>query len=191
MTNKLLKKGGWQANVRYFKNYVIKTPKTEKEIRDRITPHYRSVGDITRIKEKIKKLKHDWSNSIKIIKSGKVPLKLLAFPEFLKDGQIKQKRVKMLSEEFEYLMAYKKIEEAKKLVDKVIEFILILWSYGVHEMTFKFYSEMGLLDGKIVLVDIGELTDDKEVVVRQILKGNKKLEDLRKYHHSVILDYGD
>lgn len=27
------KKGGWQANVEFFEDYVIKTPKTEKEMR--------------------------------------------------------------------------------------------------------------------------------------------------------------
>ncbi|MEK6933171.1 MAG: hypothetical protein AABW56_05270 [Nanoarchaeota archaeon] len=187
MANKSLNNGGWQANIKYFNNYVIKTPKTEKEIRAHITPHYQH--DVARIEEKIRKLKNDWKNSIKIVKSGRVPLELFAFPEFLKGGKIKQRRVKMLSDEFEELISTNKLKEAKKLVDKVIDFILILWSYGVHEITFKFYSEMGLLDGNIVLVDIGELTDDKEVVVRQILKGHKKLEELRKYHHNEILNY--
>ena len=95
----------------------------------------------------------------------------------------------MLSDEFEYLMSTNKLKEAKKLVDKVIEFILTLWSYGVHEITFKFYTEMGLMNEKIVLVDIGELTDDKELVKRQLIKGHKKLEELRKYHHDKVLDY--
>ena len=189
MVNRILKKGGWQTNIKYFKNYVIKTPKTEQEIRERITPHYERIGDIPRIKEKIKKLKSDWINSVKIVKSGIIPLELLAFPEFLRDGKIKQKRVKMLSEEFEELISANKLKESKRLVDKVIEFILNLWSYGVHEVTFKFYTEMGLLNGNIVLVDIGELTDDKEVVKRQLIKGYKKLEDLRKYHHDKILNY--
>ncbi len=61
MKNNLLKNGGWQANVRYFKNYVIKTPKTEEEIRKHITQHYQN--DVARIEEKIKKLKFDWKNS--------------------------------------------------------------------------------------------------------------------------------
>lgn len=185
--NKILKKGGWQANVKYFKNYVIKTPKTEQEIRNHITPHYKN--DVNRIEEKIKKLKADWKNSINIIKSGRLPLNLFAFPEFLANGKIKQKRVKMLSSEFDKLMNQNKIVEARRLVDRVIEFILNLWSYGVHEITFKFYSEMGMLDDELVLVDIGELTDDKSIVEKQLLKGHKKLEDLRKYHHDKILDY--
>jgi hypothetical protein len=187
MLNKKLRKGGWQANVRYFKNYVIKTPKTIQEIRQKITPHYKT--DLNRIEDKIKKLRLDWKNSVKIVRSGKIPLELFAFPEFLSNGRIKQRRVTMLSEEFERLINQRKFAEAKKLADKVISFILILWGYGVHEITFKFYSEMGLMDGKIVLVDIGELTDDKELVKKQILKGNKKLEDLRKYHHDKVLDY--
>src|SRR3989344_930943 len=132
-----LKNGGWQANVEYFKDYVIKTPKTEAEIK----------------------------------------------------GKIKQKRVKMLSEEFNELMLNNKLTGAKKIVDKVIDFILLLWTYGLHERTFKFYTEMGLLKNRIVLVDIGELTDKKEVVREQLLKGNKKLEKLRHLHNDKVLDY--
>ena len=189
MDLKHLKKGGWQINIKYFKNYVIKTPKTKEEIRKRITPYYERIGNKERIEEKIKKLKKEWKDSIKIVKSGAVPLRLLAYPEFLKGGKVKQKRVRMLYEEFEILMSRKKIREAKKLVDKVVDFILILWSYGVHEVTFKFYAQMGLLDGEIVLVDLGELTSDKKVVKKQILKGHKKLEDSRQSHHDEILDY--
>ncbi len=126
---------------------------------------------------------------LSIVKSGRVPLEMLAFPEFLAGGKIKQKRVKMLSEEFEELISKNNIVQAKRLVDRVIKFILNLWSYGIHEITFKFYSEMGLLNGEIVLVDIGELTDNKKIVEKQILKGHKKLEDLRKYHHDKVLDY--
>ena len=182
------KNGGWQANIEYFEDYVIKTPKTEEEIREKISLHYISVGCEEKIDEKIKKLKNDWNNSINLVKSGKVPLKLLAFPEFLENGKIKQRRVKMLYDKFKDLMSENKIEESKKLVDKVIDFILTLWKYGVHEITFKFYSEMGLLDEQIVLVDLGELTNDKEMI-KKIIQGNKPLEDLRRFHHDEVLDY--
>ena len=181
-----LKNGGWQANIEYFDDYVLKTPKSEAEIREKIKKHYENSLDL---EEKIMKLQEDWKNSIKLVKSGKVPLSLLAYPEFIEEGKIKQKRVKILSEEFNELVSNNRFTEAKKLVDKVIKFIITLWSYGVHEVTFKFYSEMGLLNGKIVLVDMGELTDDKEVVRKQLLKGNKKLEGLRHHHHNEILDY--
>ena len=165
---------------------MVKTPKTETEIREKIKKHYTSLEGL---EKKVKKLQEDWENSLKIVKSGKVPLSLLAYPQFIKGGKIKQKRVKMLAEEFNELISNNKFTEAKKLVDKVIDFIITLWKYGVHETTFKFYSEMGLLDDGIVLVDMGELTDDKEVVRKQLLKGNKKLEDLRHHHHNEVLDY--
>ena len=189
MKNKELKKGGWQANIEYFDDYVVKTPKTEDEIRNKITPHYQMTEKLDRVEEKIKKLKNDWKSSIKIIKSGKVPLRSLAFPEFLDDDRIKQRRVKMLSEEFGDLMSKGNLRGAKRLVDRVIDFIISLWQYGIHEITFKFYSEMGLMNGKIVLVDIGEITDDKELVRRQLEKKGKKLEDLRNHHHDKVLDY--
>jgi len=181
-----LKNGGWQANVEYFKDYVIKTPKTEAEIREKIKKHY---GSLLELERKINKLQEDWKNSIEIVKSGKIPLKLLAFPEFIEKGKIKQKRVKMLSEEFNELMLNNNLTGAKKIVDKVIDFILLLWTYGLHERTFKFYTEMGLLKNRIVLVDIGELTDKKEVVREQLLKGDKKLEKLRHLHNDKVLDY--
>ena len=181
-----LKDGGWQANVEYFDDYVIKTPKTTQEIREKIKRYY---ADSTDLERKIKKLQEDWKNSIKIIKSGKIPLKLLAYPQFIDNDKIKQRRVKMLSEKFNELISKNNIMGAKKLVDKVIKFIITLWSYGIHEITFKFYSEMGLLDDNLVLVDIGELTNDKEIVREQLLEGNKKLESLRHLHHDKILDY--
>lgn len=186
MSKTKLRNGGWQANIKYFENYVIKTPKTKEQIRKKISKHYKNKNEL---EVKIKKLKIDWKNSIKIIKSGKVPLNLVAYPEFIEGGKIKQKRVEMLEEEFNKFMKNKNFKKTKKLVDKVIDFIITLWSYGVHEITFKFYTEMGLLDGKIVLVDIGELTDSKELVKKQLLKGNKKLEDLRQHHHDKVLDY--
>src|SRR3989304_1511381 len=189
MKNKELKKGGWQANIEYFDDYVVKTPKTEDQIRNKITPHYQMTEKLDRVEEKSKKLKNDWKSSIKIIKSGKVPLRLLAFPEFLDDDRIKQRRVKMLSEEFGDLMSKGNLRGAKRLVDRVIDFIISLWQYGIHEITFKFYSEMGIMNGKIVLVDIGEITDDKELVRRQLEKKGKKLEDLRHHHHDKVLDY--
>jgi hypothetical protein len=186
-----LRKGGWQANIEYFEGYVIKTPKTKVEIRNKIKPHYEYMGILKQLEPTVKKLISDWHSSIKIIKSGKVPLRLFAFPEFLEDGRIKQKRVKMLSEEFKEIMSKGRVKEAKALVDKVIDFIIQLWQYGIHEITFKFYTEMGLLDKNIVLVDVGELTDDKEWVRRNLEKDEKKLEDLRIIHsyHDEVLDY--
>jgi len=184
-----LRTGGWQANVSYFKSYVIKTPKTKKEIRERIRYHYERENNLEELEPKIKRLQRDWKKSLAIIKSGRAPLKLFAYPEFLDDGRIKQRRVKMLGYEFEKLVSNHDIKGVKMLVDKVIDFILTLWTYGLHEVTFKFYTEMGLYRGSVVLVDIGELTDDKETVKRQLLKGHKKLEDRRDAHHDVVLDY--
>ena len=183
-----LRSGGWQANIEYFKDYVIKTPKTEEEIRKKISPYYESREGSKKVEGKIKKLKNDWNNSMEFVKAGKLPLKLLAFPEFLENGKIKQKRVEMLFEKFENLMSENKFDDAKRLVDRVIDFIINLWKYGIQELTLKFYSEMGLLDGEIVLVDLGELTDDKNEVKR-IIQITKPLENLRRFHHDEVLDY--
>ena len=184
-----IKDGGWQVNVEYEGDYVIKTLKTPKEIKKKIAKHFERSGELKKLDNKIKALLSDWQEAVSIVKSGVVPLDLLANPEFLGDNKVKQQKVVMLSEVFQDLVSKGEMSKAKKLVDKVIDFIITLWTFGVHEKTFKFYTEMGLLNDNIVLVDFGELTDKKEKVIKQITKDNKKLEKLRKYHHDKILDY--
>ena len=75
-------------------------------------------------------------------------------------------------------------------MDNCINFIFEMWKYKIHEKTFKFYSNFGLLGGKIVLIDLFELTDKKEKVERQIKNnGWKHLEDIAKHFSAESISY--
>src|SRR6056297_1714803 len=62
------------------------------------------------------------------------------------------------------------MNEIRKIIEKTLKFIVELWKYGVHEKTFKISFEMGILNNKIILIDIGEITDNKKIAEKQIMK---------------------
>lgn len=173
--------GGWQCWVDIYKDYVIKTPKTKKEIYETIKRYLDSIGKPKEINERTEQMIKDIQESVKIIKNSKIPKKLLASSKFLPTGEIKQKRALVLEDKFEKLVKKKRDKEIKRLIDKSIDFIIELWKYGIHEKTFKVYSNFGLIDNEIVLVDLFELTNKKEKVEKQII--NKKWENLQKTTH--------
>ncbi len=60
-------------------------------------------------------------------------------------------------------------KDAHNIVDKYIAAIRRGWEAGCHEMSFNFTVNNGMNeDGDVVITDIGELTFDKTVVLRQI-----------------------
>jgi len=85
--------GGWQVNVEYFKDYVIKTPKTETEIKERITNYLKARGGINKLERRVRSMQKDWKYSLKLVVKKNIPMRLLGYPEFLEDGKIKQKKV--------------------------------------------------------------------------------------------------
>ncbi|MAG50558.1 hypothetical protein CL621_02875, partial [archaeon] len=64
----------------------------------------------------------------------------------------------------------KDFSKAKKLIDLSINLMIKLWRYGIHEKTFKFTSNIGVINKDAVLLDIFELTDNKMKVKKQIKK---------------------
>jgi len=161
---------GWQANIEYFKDYVIKTPKTEPEIRETITKYLNSVGKIEELNKRVTDMQVGWSEGLKIISKVKIPLKMLGYPEFLKEGKIKQRRVCVLEQVWNDLVENKKTDEMKKLVDKTLKFVIELWKYGIHEKTGKIGYEFGLMGKNIILIDFGEICNDKNIAEKQITK---------------------
>jgi len=147
--------GGWQCWVDIYDDYVIKTFKTKSEIKESVQRYLDWIGKQEEPEERTNKMLEDVKNSTKIIKKSKSPIDLLADLEFLKNGSVKQKKVIVLSE----AMENKKKSEQIKLIDELVKFILQLWSYGIHEKTFKFFSNLGVDNNKIVLIDVFELTD--------------------------------
>ena len=171
--------GGWQFNVRVYEDYVLKTPKKRKEIEKSVKKYLYSIGKLDRLNSTVDKIIID-------IKNSNIPRAFLADLEFLKNEKIKQKRVIPLKEYLEKLNE----TEKKNLFKDISNFILKLWEYGIHEKTFKLFSNMGFDKDSLVLIDAFELTDNKEKVLNQIEKApwkkkqkfNKNLsESLRNY----------
>lgn len=182
-----IKSGGWQCNVEYFKDYVIKTPKTEDQIKKRIGNYLESHNKLDELKKRVKDMQRDWKNSIDLINKKKLPLNFLANTEFLENGKIKQTRVIMLSYIFQELYDKNKIEELKLIINKTVDFIIKFWRYGLVEKTSKIGMEFGLMNNEIVLVDFGELSDEKKVAEKQVVE-LKWYKNLEKYLNKEIAD---
>ena len=184
------RKGGWQVWVDFYPNYVIKTPKTKKEIKERIIPYLKSIGKTNEIEKQSEKMIEDMKKSIKIIKNNKIPKHFIGNAEFLKKGQIKQDRIISLEEYLIKLSIENKIKEAKKIIDKVIKTIQTLWKYGIHEKTFKFNQNFGIHNSKIILMDFLEITNNQIKVKKQLAKKPwEKIKDFEKNMSEKILDY--
>ncbi|MBT3397917.1 hypothetical protein HOA55_04930 [archaeon] len=176
---------GWQFNVEIFDDHVIKIPKTEEETRKMAMRYLKHIGKEEELEERTKIVLNYLKESTEILKKSIIPNQLLGDLEFLGDGTIKQKRAVTLKE----ILSGGAVDQ-KEIIRKVVEFNLELWKYGIHETTFKFHSNFGLIDDEIVLIDPFEITDKKEVVEKQILK--KKWKKKAKYKgraHEDAIDY--
>jgi len=161
---------GWQANIEYFKDYVIKTPKTEQEIRETVARYLNSIGKIEELDKRVKDMRDGWIRGKEIILNTKIPLKMLGNVELLEDGRVKQRRCRVLEEVWNELFKNGKIAEMESLIDKSLNFILDLWKYGIHETTGKIGYEFGLIGEDIILIDFGELSQKKSTAEKQIAK---------------------
>ena len=89
----------------------------------------------------------------------------MANPKFINKYDFEQDKVKPLHEVFEHLDS----NGIKKLIDKFIEFNLKLLNLGVIDKGFNITKNYGINnEGEIVLIDIGELFDDKELIKKQL-----------------------
>lgn len=170
--------GGWQMWVDEYDDHVIKTPRTKEEIKKKITKHLQKTGNLSKREEISNKLWSDFRSSIKIIKKSKLPLKYLAYPEFLENGAIKQKKVRTIGTILKEYSKEGKIKESKKLIDKFIKFTLRLWEYGIHEKPFKPTGNFGILGKDIVMIDFLELTSNKTKVQKKLHLKKDKLSRL-------------
>lgn len=172
--------GGWQCWVDIYKYHVIKTFKSKEEIQEEVKRFLIWKNKLDELDIRTEKMILDINNSTKIIKRSKIPRKLLADLEFLEEGKIKQKRVIVLDEKIKQLQE----SEQKKLIRKVTKFLLVLWEYGIHEKTFKIFSNLGLDNERIVLIDIFEITSNKSKVLKQLKKRPWQNQELFRKHLS-------
>ena len=178
-----LRKGGWQVNVKYFDDYVIKTPLTKEEIENKIYPYLKWKGELDKLDERVEKMMDQWKNSIEIVNTSNIPFSFLGNIIFLEGGKIKQDKVKIFKEIYSELADSfeENQEKIEDLINQQMRFVIELWKYGIAENTMKFETEYGLLGEDIVLIDFGELTDDYEKVKRQIVNNKPDLSKKKNY----------
>lgn len=173
-------KEGWQCFVEINDSCVIKKFKTKEQIAKKIEEYLNTEKKSPEsLEERTDRVYADIKNSLRILENSNIPRNLLANAKISKDT-IKQDKVFLLGDKINELLDKNKLDEAKKLIRSLIDFILELWKYKIHEKTYKFNLNYGVDNGgNIVLIDFLEITDDKEKVKKQIV--NKKWDKPERY----------
>lgn len=113
----------------------------------------------------IKDVKRKADESFEILKRVNIPQEWMANPKFINKYDFEQDKVTPLHEVFNNLDT----DSIKKIIDQFIEFNLKLLNLGVIDKGFNITKNYGInSEGQIVLIDIGELFDDKELIAKQI-----------------------
>ena len=113
----------------------------------------------------IKDVKRKADESFEVLKRVNVPQEWMANPRFINKYDFEQDKVKPLHEVFKNLDT----NNIKKIIDQFIEFNLKLLNLGVIDKGFNITKNYGINNnGEIVLIDIGELFDDKELIRKQL-----------------------
>ncbi|MAG10828.1 hypothetical protein CMI44_00750, partial [Candidatus Pacearchaeota archaeon] len=175
-------KEGWQCKVNIYRNFVIKEIKNRKDITKKIKKHLIKINKLDQLEKLTNNMIKDINNSTKILKNSKIPKELIAEAKFIDEKHVKQKRAKVVHEEIERLMGKAKIKQAKQTIDKSVNFFLTLWKYGVHDKSFKLTKNFGIINNKVALLDLFELTNEKSKVKKKLTKidFNKKREIVEK-----------
>lgn len=113
----------------------------------------------------IKEVKDRADDSFELLKRKNIPQEWMANPKFVSKYNFEQDKVIPLHKAFENLNTV----EINKIIDLFIEFNLNLLNIGVIDKGFNITKNYGLNnDGQIVLIDIGELFDDKDYINNKI-----------------------
>lgn len=113
----------------------------------------------------IKDVKRKADESFEILKRVDAPQEWLANPKFINKYDFEQDKVIPLHDVFDNLDT----DEIKKIIDQFIELNKKLMSLGFIDKSFNIIRNYGLNNnGEVVLIDIGELFDKKELIDKQI-----------------------
>ncbi len=105
--------------------------------------------------------------SFAVLRRNQVPDSWIGHPKFLNTYDFEQDKVRPLHEVFESLAT----AEIKRLIDKFIAFNQKLLERGIIDKSFNITKNYGLsAEGEIVLIDIGELSDDPIFIKTQLNK---------------------
>ncbi|MFA6295397.1 MAG: hypothetical protein WC666_03160 [Candidatus Paceibacterota bacterium] len=104
--------------------------------------------------------------SFEILKRKNIPSEWLGNPKFINELDFEQDKAKPLHEVFEN----SDTEKIKQIIDKFVVFNSQLLEKGVIDKSFNITKNYGLNEkGEIVLIDIGELFDDLNLIKRQCI----------------------
>ncbi|NCA93882.1 MAG: hypothetical protein EOM84_01755 [Sphingobacteriia bacterium] len=113
----------------------------------------------------IKDMKRKADVSFEILKKVNLPQEWMANPKFINKYDFEQDKVIPLHDVFDNLDT----NEIKNIINQFIELNKKLMSFGVIDKSFNITKNYGLNNKKeIVLIDIGELFDDKDLIDKQI-----------------------
>jgi len=135
----------------------------------------------------INDMKRKMNDSLRIIKNKNIPNEWMANPRFVDKYNFEQDKVSPLHDVFEKLNT----EESKEVINQFINFNKKILEIGVIDKSFNITKNYGINDsGYIVLIDIGELYDSKELIDKQFrdrvwdksyVSGNIKNTEVRDY----------
>lgn len=96
------------------------------------------------------------------------PVSLFANPSFVGNTlNYTQDKVVIMEDYF----LNNNLDENKKVIDGYIEFQKKLWSYGLHDTTYKLQTNYGIdARGSVVCIDFGEFVFTKEKALESVLK---------------------
>lgn len=83
---------------------------------------------------------------------------------------ILQHKVQLFGERLDQLMNATRVDDAKKEIDNLLDYIISLWKTGISEDTYNFHDNYGFFNDRIVQIDIGEFHDRLDIVKKQIEK---------------------
>ena len=119
-------------------------------------PHY--IFHPINLNQEVEKAFERLDESIAGLGKKEIESWMLANIVFGNGGRVGQERVTPLSQVFKK----GNLEESKKLIDLYIDFVIHLWGYGICDITFNYTGNNGIdSSGRVVLMDIGELTFSK------------------------------
>lgn len=135
----------------------------------------------------VKDMKRKVNDSLAIIKNKNIPSEWMANPRFINKYDFEQDKVVPLHDLFEKLNT----EESKEIINQFINFNKKILEFGVIDKSFNITKNYGVnTTGDIVLIDIGELYDNKELIAKQFkdrvwdksyVSGCLKNEEAREY----------
>ena len=159
---------GWQYTV-----YDLENGKVLKKFHPKVKAYFIILKEIFpfkndsffKISSFVKSMRRKAAASFEILKKYDIPSELLANPILKDNYNYEQDKVLALHEAFVHLNT----NEIKKIIDQFVKLNKKLMNLGFIDKSFNFTKNYGLnARGEIVLIDIGELIDNEELINKQI-----------------------